>query len=153
MKRLLHIIATAVMIPALFACQRVSIPIEQPDPDMPQDYELTFVLNKVMQYDPINVNGIDLLPETDFYNGLSLKLYFEQGKIAALEITEGEIPYTAYKFALPRGKVSCYFDRNIYPNAIRRSDTKDIIACYKRGQFFVPYQLDCSTVKYEYWFK
>lgn len=113
----------------------------------------TFVLQKVLEKDPVNVNGLDILNELEGYESLSLKVYYVDDKITALEFTEGEVPYTAYGFAIPEGKVDCYFDTNCFPNAVRLKSDDSVIAYYKLGQFFFPYQLDCSDISYEYWFK
>jgi len=116
-------------------------------------FDYTFTLQKVLEKDPVNVNGIDIVDELEGYESLALKVYYVDEKITALEFTEGSVPYTAYGFNLPQGKVDCYFDTKCYPNAVKLKSDNSVIAYYKLGQFFFQFQLDCSEITYEYWFK
>jgi len=123
------------------------------DKDHNGTFDYTFTLQKVLEKDPVNVNGIDILGELEGFETISLKVYYVDDKISALEFTEGSVPFTAYEYSLPQGKVDCYLDYSCYPNAVKLSSDKSVIVYYKQGQFFFPFQLDCGEISYEYWFK
>ena len=55
----LLIIAAAFFLFSFAGCRPVS---NQMDPGMPSDGEITYTLRQVIEYDPVNVNGIDVSP-------------------------------------------------------------------------------------------
>jgi hypothetical protein len=76
----------------------------------------------------------------------------ENGKYAYCEVSTGDIPFNPYGFQLPAGKQPCSLDNSVSPMAIRLS-SGEVLARYRQGQFVVPFQLDCSDISYEFWFK
>lgn len=116
------------------------------------DYEYTYTLHRVLEIDPLNTTGIDLLPHLDWFKSFSVKVYVEDGQYVACEIDNGGVPFSPYTFPIPSGKVQCSLDTDHLPWTLRLS-TGEAVATYKQGQFCIPFQLDCADIRYEYWFK
>jgi hypothetical protein len=106
----------------------------------------------VLQIDPLNTSGIDIKSYFDWFDTYSLTVYVENGKYAYCEVSTGDIPFNPYGFQLPAGKQPCSLDNSVSPMAIRLS-SGEVLARYRQGQFVVPFQLDCSDISYEFWFK
>jgi len=115
-------------------------------------YTYTYKLSKVLQIDPLNTSGIDIKSYFDWFDSYSLTVYVENGKYAYCEVNTGDIPFNPYGFKVPAGKQACSLDNSVSPTAIRLS-SGEVLARYKQGQFVVPFQLDCSDISYEFWFK
>lgn len=112
------------------------------------DYEFTYGLREFMQYSPKNPSGTNLIPYYDFFGSYALKLYVVGGMISFLEITNGDIPCDQYGFELPSGKVPCYFDEKVVPNALRLS-SGETIAIFQNGELVFPFVLDCKDLSYK----
>lgn len=132
------------------SCEEVS---NQMDPDYPSDYDIDYALREVLEIDPVNVNGIDVMPYFDFFDNFRFTIHYRGGKIASVEIVNGDVPFSPYSFSFPEGEVECYFDTERLPNAIRMTSTDEVIAYYSTGEFYIPFQLDCKDISYEYYFR
>lgn len=127
----------------------VIVPFEQSDLD--PNETIVYTLNSVLQIDPINASGIDLLKHMDIFDGYTFSIYRENAKVVAVEITEN-IPFEVY--AQPfEGKVAAYFDTERLPWTIRNKETDQVIATYLKGELYVGFQLGCQEVSYELRFK
>ena len=155
MKKILRLIASVFVVASLSACVNSSLDESRSvvDPDYTGDFSTTHTIQKVIIYSPENEEGEDVYSEFSFFDSMSLTLYYEGGVMSSLEISEDSMPFTAFKKGVPEGKVECYFDKSCYPNAIKLKSDDSVIAYYKLGQFYLPFQLECSTISYEYWFK
>lgn len=149
-----------VLLSALFVMASCDITILTPDVQvapneqslrdngMDTDYEFTYGLREFMQYSPKNPKGTNLIPYFDFFGGFALKIYVEEGKIAHLEITNGDIPCNQFGFTLPAGKVDCFYDETAVPHALKLS-TGETIAVFQDGEFVFPFVLDCEDLSYK----
>ena len=117
------------------------------DNGMDTDYDFTYGLREFMQFSPKNPMGINLMSYYDFFDTFRLKIYVVKGQISALEITNGDIPCNQFGFALPAGKVDCYYDETAVPHAIRLK-TGETIAVMKGGELEFPFVLDCQDLSY-----
>ena len=150
MKKYLMLIIAACSLFVAQSCKEVS---NQMDPDYPADYDVNYALREVLEIDPVNVNGIDVMPYFEFFNDFRFVIHYKDGKISSCEISNGSIPFSPYSFDVPEGEVECYFDTERVPNAIRLTSTDQIVACYTSGEFYIPFKLDCQDIDYEYYFK
>ena len=108
---------------------------------------------KVLQFDDVNVSGIDILPYFDFFNTFRLTLTYKDGKISSMSMDNGDVPFSRkYGFEIPSQTVDVYFDNTVHPNAIRRTDSKEILATFNKGVLVMNFKLDCATVSYRYMF-
>ena len=108
----------------------VIVPFEQSDLD--PNETIVYTLNSVLQIDPINASGIDLLKHMDIFDGYTFSIYRENAKVVAVEITEN-IPFEVY--AQPfEGKVAGYFYTERLPWTIRNKETDQVIATYIKGE-------------------
>jgi len=118
----------------------------------PANYTTEYCLSKVLESDPVNVSGIDVMPHFEFFNDYRMTLYIESGKISAVEFNEGSVPFSAYGFSLPEGKVPCHFDGSVLPNVLRL-ESGEVFATLYKGQFQVEFHLDNPEVSYKYFFQ
>ena len=63
MKKYLILIIAACSLFVAQSCKEVS---NQMDPDYPADYDVNYALREVLEIDPVNVNGIDVMPYFDW---------------------------------------------------------------------------------------
>lgn len=116
------------------------------------DYEYTFTLHKVLEIDPLNTTGIDLTPYLDWFSTFSIKVYVEDGQYVACEVNNGQVPFSPYSYSIPSGKQECTLDTTESPWTLKLKSGQ-VVATYRQGQFYIPFQLDCADITYEYWFK
>ncbi len=121
--------------------------------EKPGDYDINYTLKTVMEYDPVNINGIDVYKHFDFFSSLTFVLHITDGQITSFEFNNGDVPFSAFGFEVPSGKTDCWFDSESIPNALRIKGSDDAIAYYRNGELYIPFQLDCETINYEFKFK
>ncbi|MDR1171268.1 MAG: hypothetical protein LBL24_02315 [Bacteroidales bacterium] len=121
--------------------------------DYPADYDITYGIRLVMQYDEVNVNGIDLAARFPFFETFRLTIHYTDSKISAVTLSNGEIPFSPYDFEIPTGKTACYLDTEALPNELRIAGTNNVIAYFQNGEFSIPFKLDCAALDYKYTFK
>jgi hypothetical protein len=122
-------------------------------PEEPKGDVVTYVLGQVLQYDPANVDGVDILGELDFFGGMTLTLYLTDGEITALEFDNDCVPFLPYSFDVPTEKVECLLDKSVTPNEIRLKATNEVIAVLDKGKMMVDFRLDSEQLSYRYTFK
>ncbi len=122
--------------------------------DFDLDYDFTYTLRQVLQYDVANPGGVNLYEEYDFFkdDSFNVKFYVENGEISFIEFDNGNIPFSVLNYEFPTGKVPCYYDKRDVPPSLRLS-TGEKIADFKSGEFIMEFQLDCSDISYKYNFK
>lgn len=147
----------AVFVMAISGCVKVSTDWKA---DLhPGTYEINYGLSKVVEIDPVNVSGIDVMPYFDFFDGYRMKLSIVDGKISNVEFIAGDVPFSAYEFPVPSGKAACYFDNSTLPNVIRLqnggtpSPSDPVVATLYKGEFYVEFHLDFEDISYRYYFK
>jgi hypothetical protein len=121
--------------------------------DYPADYDITYGIRQVMQYDEVNINGIDLAAKLPFFETFRLTIHYADSKVSAVTLSNGNIPFSPYDFDIPAGKTACYLDTEALPNALRIAGTDHVIAYFQNGEFSIPFKLDCSALDYKYTFK
>jgi hypothetical protein len=129
-----------------------SAPSNEMTDNYPTDYDLVYGLRQVLQYDPINVDGVNLVDKLDFFGSLRFTIHYEGGKVVAATFSNGEVPFSAFGFSVPSGRFECRLDTDMLPNSLVMANG-DVIAQFKNGEFAIPFQLDHSTVSYKYTFK
>ena len=110
----------------------------------PVDGDINYGIRQVMQYDEVNINGIDVASKFPFFETLRLTIHYTDSKISGVTFSNGEVP---------SGEVDCYLDTEALPNELRITGTEHVIAYYQNGEFTVPFQLDCPSLNYKYTFK
>lgn len=123
------------------------------DVDYPSTYDIHYALKKVMEYDPVNINGIDVFPHFDFFTSWLITIHVVEGKMTSFELSTGDVPFATHAFPIPSGKVDCYYDTESIPNALRIKDSDQAVAYFRSGQLYIPFVLDCEEISYEYTFK
>ncbi len=121
--------------------------------DYPADYDVEYGIRQVMQYDEVNINGIDVATKFAFFETLRFTIHFTDSKISAVTFTNGDVPFSPYDFTVPTEKVACYLNTDVLPNELRITATEQVLAYYKSGEFTVPFKLDCQALDYKYTFK
>jgi hypothetical protein len=121
--------------------------------DYPADYDITYGLRQVMQYDEVNISGIDIAAKLPFFATFSLTIHYTDSKISAVTLSNGEIPFSPYDFDIPTGKTACYLDTDALPNELRIVGTTNVIAYFQNGEFSIPFKLNCAALDYKYTFK
>ena len=149
MKRYVWLLAAVSFLMSFISCESVSTIA---DPNYDDNATIEWKLRQVMQVDPININGINLVDEFDFFSTFGFKLYREDGKFTALEFNNGEVPFDPFTFNMPQGKVACYLATEVVPHELRLKETDDVVAYFKNGEFYIPFQLDCVELSYQYKF-
>lgn len=149
MKQIFRLILVTCLVFVSGACQEVYMTDRQmKDDSIDSNYEFTYGIREFIEYDAKNPGGVNLLPFFDFFKTFSLKIYVEKGKIAYLEIDNGELPCSEYSFTLPEGKVACYYDETAVPHALKL-ENGDVIAVFQDGEFVLNFVLDYSKISYK----
>lgn len=150
MKKIGSILLSVLMLAAFVSCDDTSTEM---DKHYNGTFDIKYGLGKVLEYDPVNVNGIDVCQYFDFFETLRFTLHVTDGKITSLSYTNADIPFSPFDFDAPSGDVDCYLDTNVLPNALKLTSTGQAIAYFRNGEFYIPFQLDCKELSYEYRFK
>ncbi len=151
MKKYLLIFAVASLLLPLSGCGD-SYTNKMTDDD-PADYDIVYGLRQVVQYDPMNINGINIVSKFDFFSTYRLTLHYTDRKISAVTYSDGDVPFSPYDFTVPDGQVPAYLDMDVSPYALRLTATGDVIAYFVNGEFSVTFQLDSPQLSYKYTFK
>lgn len=141
---------TVAAILALSSCNDVSTEM---DSNYNGTYDIKYELRKVIEYDPVNVNGIDVYQHFDFFQTLRFTIHVVDEKMSSLSYDNADIPFSPFKFSAPTGTVDCYLDTQARPYELRLKDGGAVIAYFRKGEFYIPFQLDCEELSYEYTFK
>lgn len=123
------------------------------DKDYSRDGAYTYDLLKVLQIDPINPDGINIVSKLNFLSTYKMTLFYENGTLVAAQFDKGDCPFSPVRFDIPEGKFEVYFDDSSSPYVMREKATDKILATFIRGQFYMPFQLDSANINYEFWFK
>ena len=144
-------VSIILMILSLFGCdEEIS---NKMSTDYPQNYNITYQLRQVLQYDPMNINGIDVSKKLAFFNSLRFTLQYNEGKLTKLKYSNGLVPFSPFSFdAESEFEADCELDYNVFPNELRIRGTNKVVAYYQNGEFIMPFQLDCSSISYKYTF-
>ncbi|GEM_PF-960364 len=134
----------------LAACSDVS---DKMDENYNYNRDINYELRTVLEKDPVNINGIDVYPYFDFFKTLRLNIHITDGKMTSLSFDNGDIPFSAYGFDIPEGEVACEFDTSVSPNVLKIKGADNVVAIFKDGEFYVPFNLDCEEITYEFRFK
>lgn len=149
MKKIMTYLAAAAGLLLAASCQPVSTEM---DPDYPSDYDISYALGKVLEKDPVNVTGIDVCPYFDFFKTFRFTIHVKGGKMSSFTIENGDVPF--YPFNCVEGEeIECRFDGESSPNVLRIKETDEVIAIFDRGECYLPFQLDCEQLNYEYRFR
>jgi len=121
--------------------------------DYPQNYKIVYGLRQVLEYDPMNISGIDISKKMDFFSSVKLTLFYNDGKLTHLTYSNGKVPFSPFAFET-NGEIDedCELDYNKVPNELRIRGTDKVIAYFINGEFVMPFQLDCSSISYKYTF-
>jgi hypothetical protein len=106
-----------------------------------------------MQYDKVNVNGIDIAAKFPFFETFRLTTHYADNKISAVTLSNGEIPFSPYDFDIPDGKTACYLNTGALPYKLCIAGTDQVIAYFQDGECSIPFKLDCQELGYEYTLK
>lgn len=118
-----------------------------------KDYEINYKLRQVLQYDPMNINGINIVNKLDFFPSLKLTLYYKDGKLTNLSYDNGEVPFSPFNFeAEQKFEAECELDYEALPNELRIKGTNKVVAYFRNGEFSMPFKLDCELLDYKYTF-
>jgi len=117
------------------------------------DYEIKYGIRQVMQYDEVNINGIDVAAKFPFFETFRLTIHYTNSKISAITLSNGDVPFSPYDFEVPAGKTDCYLDTDVLPNELRIVGTNNVIAYFLNGEFSIPFKLDCQALSYKYTLK
>ena len=154
MKRNIIFSVIAIILMATSCNQKVSlgenvyVPFEQSD--LAPDEPIVYTVSKALQFDPVNLGGIDIAKHMDIFDDVTFTIYRENAKVVAAEFA-GNMPF---KVIEPfEGKQEAYFDTERMPQAIRLKSNDQIVAVYSVGEFYMPFQLGCQEVRYELRFK
>ncbi len=121
--------------------------------DYPQNYDITYELRQVLQYDPMHISGIDISKKLDFFKTVKFTLHYNDSKLTRLTYSNGNVPFSPFSFeGNPDVEADCELDYSVSPNELRVSGTDKVIAYYQNGEFIMPFQLDCSSISYKYTF-
>ncbi|MFV0591016.1 MAG: hypothetical protein ACK5M7_06500 [Draconibacterium sp.] len=121
--------------------------------DLPQDYDIEYEIRQVMQYDPMNINGIDISKKLDFFSTVRFTLHYNGGKITSLSYSNGEVPFSPFGFGTDlQTETECELDYDVMPNELRIKGTDNVVAYFQNGEFIMPFRLDCGTLSYKYTF-
>ena len=121
--------------------------------DYPENFQVNYKLRKVLQYDPMNINGVDISKELDFFETLKLTLNYNKGKLTTLSFDNGDIPFSPFNFeSEQKFEVPCEIDYDVSPNELRIKDTNKVIAYFINSNFIMPFVLDCELLSYRYTF-
>lgn len=132
------------------ACEDVS---DEMSSDYPADYTIDYGIRQVVQYDPMNINGIDVASKFAFFSTLRFSIRVTGNKMTALSFSNGDVPFSPFAFDVPDGEVECELDTGALPNALRIKSTGEVIAYFQNGEFSIPFRLDSRSLSYKYTFK
>ena len=65
---------------AFVSCEEVS---DKMSSDFPSDYTINYGLRQVLEYDPMNINGIDVVDKFDFFSTLRFTIEVHDGKMTS----------------------------------------------------------------------
>ena len=150
MKKYAFIFSLAAVLFAFSACDDVS---DEMTSDYPSDYTIDYGVRQVLQYDPMNINGIDVSGKFAFFGTLRFTIYVKDSKMTSLKFSLGDVPFSPFAFDVPAGEVDCELDTEALPNELRIKGTGNVIAYFQNGEFSIPFQLDCKSLNYKYTFK
>ena len=151
MKNKISVITIIMIVFSLFGCEEDLS--NKMSADYPQDYEINYELRQVLQYDPMNINGIDISKKLDFFSTVRFTLRYKDGKLSNLTYSNGGVPFSPFSFdADSEFDEECELNSNVFPNELRIKGTDEVIAYYQDGEFIMPFQLDCSSLSYKYTF-
>jgi hypothetical protein len=151
MKKLALILAAASLQFALSGCKEDDrTKMNQSDLT---DYDVTYGLRQVMQYDPMNIDGINIIDKFDFFGTFRLVIHYTGGKISAVTFSNGDIPFSPVDFVVPTGTTEAYLDTDALPNVIRLRQNGEAIATFTKGEFNITFRLDSPLLSYRYTFK
>lgn len=151
MKKYLYL-ATAVIL-SIFAFTSCEDKSDKMDDDYPADYDINYALREVLEKDPVNINGIDVYDYFDFFTSYRLTIHVRDGKMSSIEFDNGDVPFSTYSFPIPTGEVECYYNTEVSPNTIRLKSDDSVVVYFGNGELYIPFQLDCKDITYEYRFK
>lgn len=121
--------------------------------DFPKNYDIEYKLRQVVQYDPMNINGINISGKLAFFSTVRFTLHYKDGKITSLSYTNGDVPFSPFGFkADSKIEADCELDYSVMPYELRIKGTDKVIAYFQNGEFIMPFQLDCSSISYKYTF-
>lgn len=121
--------------------------------DYPENFNIEYQLRQVMQYDPVNINGLDVSDKLDFFSTLRFSLQYTNGEISKLTYSNGTIPFSPFAFDTEMDfEADCELVTDVLPNELRIKGTDQVIAYFQNGEFIMPFQLDCSSIRYRYTF-
>lgn len=131
-------------------CDEVS---NQMDPNFPGESTLKYKLRRVLQYDPININGINIRNELDFFESVRFDIFYKDNSIYRVLFDNGNVPFSPFEFESESViDVECELDQNVSPYELRIKGTNKVIAYFLDGEFVIPFQLGCSQLNYKYTF-
>lgn len=121
--------------------------------DYPQDFDIEYKLRQVIQYDPMNINGINIVGKVGFFNTVRFTLHYNNGTITKLSFNNGNVPFSPFGFETSaQMEADCELDYNVMPYELRIKGTDKVIAYFQNGEFSMPFQLDCNSISYKYTF-
>ena len=150
MKRYALLSIAAAFFLFLQGCSQVS---NQMDPGASPDRDIVYTLRQVLEYDPVNVNGVDVCKYFDFFSTLRFTIQVRDGKMSYLQFSEGDIPFSVLGFEVGDAPVACHLDTDVLPYALRIDSTGEAVAYFRNGEFYIPFVLDCQDISYEYRFR
>ena len=137
---------------SLFSCEEEVI--NQMSEDYPQDYDINYEIRQVLQYDPVNIKGIDVSEKLDFFNTIRFSLHYNDGELTHISYTNGDVPFSPFNFEIDPGvKTEVELDYDVMPNELRIKGTDNVVAYFQNGEFIMPFALDCGSINYKYTFK
>ena len=90
MKKYALILTCAAACAALTGCEDVS---DRMSSDYPSTYDIKYGIRQVLQYDPMNINGIDVAEKFDFFGTLRFTIHVKDNRMASLEFSNGDVPF------------------------------------------------------------
>lgn len=151
MKNYKSFILLLLMAVSFFGCEEEIS--NQMSTDYPQNYDIEYKLRQVMQYDPMNINGINVVSKLEFFSSVRFTLHYNNGEITSLSYNNGSVPFSPFGFeADSQIEADCELDYNVMPYELRIKGTDKVIAYFQNGEFTMPFKLDCSSISYKYTF-
>lgn len=139
-------ILISLLVCSLLGCEEVS---NEMTSDFPQNYETTYGIRKVLQYDPLNINGIDVADKFDFFETVRFDLQFTKGKMSKLTYYGNEVPFPPLNIGNDEVlEIDIELNYDVIPNELRIKDTEMVLFYYVNGEFILPFNLDCSSINY-----
>lgn len=128
--------------------------VNQMSDNYPQTYDIDYEIRQVMQYDPVNITGLNISNKLSLFETIRFSLHYEGGKLTHFTYSNGDAPFSPFSFEFDEGtELACELDYDVMPNELRIKGTDNVIAYFQNGEFTMPFQLDCSSVSYKYTFK